>query len=168
MVLSPVEDFPTAKITTLDELPKDGHWAVMTRSRRDEAALLHLQNIMKDRLIVSEVWKELLPQASIMISSAISGGSLKERFEEAVKGRSCWLLPEPMKATFPLPFPDGIELPNVYIPEHGFYSEFLCCYYMHYFGIARTHVVLWDTEETMTQKIQLAKALGFHGLVDPS
>ena len=151
--------FPKLEFCALHELPKDGVWAVSTTDRKEEGKLLALQEHMGKRLVVPEVWKEVLPETSILISSAISGGSLKERFASAAENRSCYLLIEPMKAAFPLPFPHGRELPCTYFPEYSFFSKALCCYYAHFPG----YVVLWDTEESLKQKIQLAKDMGFLG-----
>ena len=153
------EKFPKLEFCALHELPKDGVWAVSTTDRKEEDRLLALQEHMGKRLVVPEVWKEVLPKASILISSAISGGSLEERFASVAKNRSCYLLIEPLKAAFPLPFPHGKELPCAPIPEHSFFSKALCCYYAHFPG----SVVMWDTEESLKQKIQMANDLGFHG-----
>ena len=159
MNLSQEANFPKLEFCTLEELPKDGIWAVATTERSAEDRLLALQQHMEKRLVVPEVWKEVLPKASLLISSAISGGSLKERFYMAAQERACYLLIEPMKAAFPLPFPDGRELPCTHMPEHSFFSNDLCCYYAHFPGC----VVLWDTEDSLEKKLQLAKDIGFYG-----
>lgn len=159
MNLSAKSNFPKLEFCAIDELPKDGVWVVSTTDRKEEDKLLALQEHMESRLVVPEVWKEVLPKASLLISSAISGGSLKERFLSAAEQRSCYLLIEPMKAAFPLPFPHGKALPCTYVPEYSFFSKDLCCYYAHFPG----SVVMWDTEESLHQKMQLAKDMGFLG-----
>jgi len=162
MVLSDGSDFRAPGICSLEELPKEGYWAVLTTAREEEGRLLELHRSMGDRLIVPEVWKELLPDSPILISSAISGGDLRTRFRQAAEEHDCYLLPEPLGMRFPLPCRDGVG-ETVEVPDtQGFYSETLCCYYAHEPG----SVILWDTEETMMQKTLLAKELGFLGCVE--
>jgi hypothetical protein len=49
------------------------------------------------------------------------------------------------------------------LPEkEGFYSEALCCRYIHEPG----RVFLYDTEETLERKKQLAESLGFCGVIE--
>lgn len=162
MVLPPISDFPEAQIFEISTLPSHEYGAVLTLDRNDEDALIEHSRIMRERLIVPEVWKELLPEASLLISSAICGGDITERFREAAMERLCWLLVEPIRMRFPLPCLDGCGEPVPRIPEgHHFYSEALCCYYAHF----PDSVVLWDTESTLQTKLQLAKAAGFLGFV---
>ena len=113
------------------------------------------------RLLVPEIWQEALPQAELLVSSAMSGGDLKQRFRQ-LPGHRCWLRLEPMRMAFPLPCPDGQGTVITDLPESsGFYAEALGCRYIH----APGQVILFDTEETMEQKILLAKACGFQGFV---
>ena len=152
-----VLDFEYVKVCTLEALPAEGHGAVLTKDRQDEDRLRQLD----DRFAVQEVWKEILPNAPLLISSAICGGELRTRFEKASKERSCCLLLEPIRMRFPLPCPDGCGEAIGTIPtEHAFYSEALCCYYAH----TPQAIFLWDTEETLEEKVRLAKAAGFYGV----
>lgn len=145
------------KICTLDDLPEEGPGAVLSENRNDEARLRQLDS----RFAVREVWKELLPDASVLISSAICGGDIRTRFEEAAKERRCCLLLEPIRMKFPLPCLDGHGEPVSELPDGPhFYSDTLCCYYAH----TETAMTLWDTEETIEKKIQLAKDAGFYGV----
>ena len=115
-----------------------------------------------DRLIVPEGWQGVFPRAALWISSAMSGGDLRQRFRELGNDCRCWLRIEPMAARFPLPCPDGQGSPVSGLPEtEGFYSEALCCRYVHKPG----EVILFDTEETLERKIALAKNAGFQGLL---
>ena len=148
------------KICTLDDLPREGFGAVLTKDRKDEDRLRQLCGCFA----VQEVWKELLPDAPLLISSAICGGDIRARFEEAASTRRCCLLLEPIRMRFPLPCPDGCgeaisELPG----GPHFYSDALCCYYAH----TEDAMTLWDTEETLERKIQLAKDAGFFGVACP-
>lgn len=164
MIFSSDADFPQLQVSSLDTLPQEGHRAVLTTLRRNEGRLRELSAQMQERLVVPEVWKELLPDAPLLISSAICGGSIAERFSEAAAERSCWLLVEPIREVFPLPCRDGHGAPICQLPEGAqFYSDCLCCYYSH----SPKAVVLWDTEETLSRKLQLAKDAGFCGFVLP-
>ena len=162
MVLTPISDFPQAKPYPPDRLPDSGPCAVLTLDRNDELLLNRLAVEMQQDLIVQEVWKELLPEASLLISSAISGGDIRQRFHEAAAERPCWLLVEPVLTQFPLPCCNGVGTSVVQIPNGPcFYSESLLCYYTHSPGF----MTLWDTEETLQQKMLCAKDAGFLGYV---
>jgi len=165
MVLSHDEGFQKIKVCAIDDLPQDGICAVTETQRQHEAQLSKLHAQMKDRLVMPEVWKDLFPDAPILISSAISGGDLPERFQEAVKERICYLFLDPMRVSFPFPYPDGIGTAVEQVPGEGFYSSSLCCYYAHFAG-NDPHVILWDTDSTMEEKKRLAKEAGFFGFAE--
>ena len=154
-------DFTQAFAYTLNTLPEFGPAAILEYDRKYEKDLSQLALNRKNDLIVPEVWKELLPQASLLVSSALSGGEIQERFEDAARCRSCWLLIEPMCIRFPLPFPNGIGTQISEPPNHGLYSKIMCCYYAH----NESSVILWDTEETIERKMHLARSAGFKGFV---
>lgn len=161
MVLNADRNFENVEVCTLDDFPQEGHRAILTKDRADEARLQALCASAGDRLIVQEVWKELLPEAALLISSAICGGDLRTRFHEAAAGRTCYLLLEPIRMRFPLPCPDGCGTEIREIPQGPhFYSDALCCYYAH----TPESFTLWDTEDTLAQKIRLAKEAGFSGV----
>jgi len=168
MVLSVIPDFPQIPILSMDAVSPDFKTpiAVLTQDRQDEAELRLLARKLGPRLVVPEVWRDVLPQAGLLISSAISGGTLRERFLEAAAAapRRCWLLLEPMRMEFPLPCPTGtgqsisaIDCRNV------FYSEALCCQYTHFIRSGTGFMLLWDTDETLQRKLALAKSCGFLG-----
>ena len=115
-----------------------------------------------NRLLVPESWAQLFPQAGLLISSAMSGGDIQQRFKEAAAHRQCWLQLQPMAVVFPLPCPDGQGHPVTDLPKSaGFYSETLGCRYIH----TPQQVILFDTEETLEQKIRLAQECGFVGII---
>ncbi len=124
--------------------------------------------VLGDRLLVPEGWAQLFPQAELLVSSAMSGGDIRQRFKEAAEQRQCWLQLQPMRMAFPLPCPDGEGIPVSELPRsEGFYSEALGCRYIH----TPQQVILFDTEETLEQKIRLAQECGFRGIItdrDPS
>lgn len=161
MVLNIDGNFENVEVGSFDDFPREGHWAILTKDRADEARLRELCATVGDRLVVHEVWKELLPEASLLISSAICGGELQARFQEAAKERPCCLLLEPIQMRFPLPCLNGCGDDGAVIPPGPhFYSDALCCYYAH----TLSSMTLWDTEETLQKKIQLAKNAGFFGV----
>ena len=126
-----------------------------------EVPLSFLYEKLGEKLLVAESWQTVFPKAGVLISSSISGGNLQTRFRqaaEAAPGR-CWLALEQMSVSFPLPCPDGqgesVELPQ----EEGFYAESLGCRYIH----SPDRAILFDTEETLEQKRNLAMNVGFSG-----
>ena len=113
------------------------------------------------RILVAECWQDVLPEAELLISSSISGGSLRQRFRQ-LPAAKCWLRLERLCRTFPLPCPDGQGVPAAGLPEtEGFYAVDLVCRYIHRPG----EVTLFDTEETLERKIQLAQECGFRGVI---
>ena len=161
MLFSQDFDLHKIEIRDLHDVPEDGFWAVLTEDRADEPYLSALCAKKGDRLAVREVWRELLPEASLLISSAICGGDIRTRFEEAAHARSCYLLLEPMRMHFTLPCPDGCGEAIHTIPDGPrFYSDALFCNYTHSPG----RVILWDTEQTLEQKICAAMEAGFRGI----
>ena len=174
MVFSPIPDFPRAPVLSLEEaaqLPRTGGPAALpVRDRALEDAVAALSVKLGSRLLLPEAWSQLLPQAGVLVSSAISGGTLKERFQEAARAYShrCWLFLEPMRMEFPLPCPTGTGTPVSALSGHtSFYSDALCCYYSHFIRENQGFMILWDTEETMAAKLELARACGFSGWAAP-
>ena len=173
MVFQWIPDFPRIPVHFLSNPPPPGFgpFAILTQERDDEATLLSLAQLHGSNLVLPEVWSRLFPQTGVLISSAISGGVLKQRFQEAVQKypNRCWLLPDPISMEFPLPCPDGsgyeIAVQN-YINQ--FFSEDLGCMYTHQIRDNRGFMILWDTVETMLQKQEWAKQAGFLGTADLS
>ena len=169
MVFPQISDFPRIPLGSLSDPGTDRKpLALLTEDRADETTLTELARDLGPRLLVPEVWRTLLPQAGILISSSISGGTLRDRFREAAAAhpRRCWLLLEPMAMEFPLPCPSGlgkeITITNY---RQQFYSEDLGCMYSHFIRHGRGFMVLWDTEHTLLKKMELAKYCGFQGYV---
>jgi len=170
MLLPSFENFPQAPYYPIDAFPSHPMYpsAVLTTDRTNEAALTHLAAIHGPKLIVPEVWRDLLPNCGILISSALSGGSFLQRVEDAARAapKRCWLYLEPLQTEFGLPCPDG-QGRRVTIIDYGysFYSKPLCCRYRHFYGSGQGSVVLWDTKETLQTKMKLAQEAGFLGYV---
>lgn len=174
MVFSPIPDFPQAPVLSPAQaarLPRSGGpAALLVRDRASEDAVTALAARLGPRLLLPEAWSRLLPQTGVLISSAISGGTLQERFQDAARAypHRCWLLLEPMSMEFPLPCPSGVGTPaDVPAGDRFFFSDALCCYYSHFIRENQGIMVLWDTEETLRTKLELARACGFSGWAAP-
>ena len=113
------------------------------------------------------------PHARLLVSSALSGGSLRQRLTEALAqhGRERVVLAlERAAEDFPLPAPKGCgtplrleELrqmmrrlhPNVY------FSEELCAQYFTYRSQdGQVRLVLYDSQDSLRQKLQTARNAG--------
>lgn len=138
-----------------------------------EAQLTELARALGPKLLVPEVWRQVLPQAGLLISAALSGGTLRERLREAAAeapGR-CWLRLEPVRMRFPLPCPTGCgealtenELEARLSRGQTFFTEPLCCRYAYDLSDG-TAMILYDTQETLRRKAAMAKEAGFVGAV---
>ena len=173
MVFLWIPDFPRIPVHPLSDPPSpdSGPFAILTQNRDDEPILRSLAQQHGSNLVLPEVWSQLFPQTGVLISSAISGGVLKQRFQEAAQRypHRCWLLPEPISMEFPLPCPDGIgfETPRKdYV--NCFFSEDLGCMYTHQIRNTIGSMILWDTAETLLKKQHWAKQAGFLGTADLS
>lgn len=172
-MLSDLEfDFYQAPAVTLESLQDGsvsagGCYALLEEKRQMEALLHPLAEAMGPRLLLPEVWQEIFPQCGVLISSAISGGTFQQRLQDAPSRRS-WLLLEPVSMVFPLPCPSG-QGQAAPIPQDGssFYSASLCCQYTHFLRNDQGFLHLWDTDETLTEKLRLAQEAGFCGYVLP-
>lgn len=123
-------------------------------------------------LYVPEQYAHCTSHAKIMISSALSGGTLKVRLEEAVErfGSRAVLAVEGMREDFLLPAHSGggtrlteeeLEGLKSRLAPSIFYSAELCARYFTYMGgEGGIHFVLFDDGETIGRKIQLAEEIG--------
>ena len=165
MVYSANYDFPR-----LQE-EKTGEYALQrTREPSDYALLRQLEAQYGRKLLVEECWQQLLPEAGILISPLLSGGTLEQRFREAAEvmpGR-CWLYGETMHHFLPLPCPSGQAQPMDFDPQtlpRSFFAEEFCCRCS--CSTDPPGLYLFDTLETLEEKIQLARRCGFRGVILP-
>ena len=126
------------------------------------------QNI---RVYIPESLASLSGDASVVLSTALSGGSLRDRLSEAVRqcgaGRIA-LDVELLKMDFALPAGDGQGRPlsaeELSAMLSGrrmtFFSPDLCANYFTYSQNGKTHFVLYDTPATVARKLQIAERLG--------
>ena len=124
------------------------------------------------RLYVPEAYGQRVPQAAVMVCTALSGGSLRQRLEECARmyGRQRLALDlQRLRMSFPLPCPTGEGTPM----EAGelsellerrnptvFYSGDLCARYFTITENNESRFVLYDDAGTLRRKIQLGQDIG--------
>ena len=151
--------------------PSGSEYVLALRTEEDRyLQLKQLADRLGPKLLVPVCWRQLLPEAGLLISAQLSGGTLQERLTEAAQaapGR-CWLYLESMSHFLPLPCPDGQPEPISVEPERfakTFFSEDFCCRYAH--SLTPPGLFLFDTPETMQRKLQLAQYAGLIGAILP-
>lgn len=165
MVLAPQPEFLQIPIVPVEKLVS-ATAAVLTTNSDDESTLALVAQHLTGKLVLPEYWSHRFPQCGVLISSCICGGDLSRRFQEASEAypRRCWLLLEPVCMEFSLPCPTGIGQPILHPGKiDGIYSPSLYCRYAHYVRDGQGFFMLWDTEETLAQKLLLARQWGFLG-----
>ncbi|MCI8537636.1 MAG: hypothetical protein HFF18_03110 [Oscillospiraceae bacterium] len=125
-------------------------------------------------LFVTEPYAKCAPHARVMISSAVSGGSLSERLSEAAERygiERIALAVERCAEDFTMPSPSGAgnklsgealgALMEEYRPATYFSNE-LCAHYFTYRpeGQSGVHFVLYDDGGSIRKKLQTARNLG--------
>ena len=130
------------------------------------------------RLYVPETYGNCSSYARVMVSSALSGGSLQNRLEEA-EGRfgaqRVVLAVERVAEDFFLPSPNGsgVPLTRRELQEQleqrkpsVFFSHELCARYFTYMSReSGAHFVLFDDGDTIRKKLQTARGIGITGAV---
>ncbi len=121
---------------------------------------------------VTEPYGQSAPEAKVLIPTAISGGSLPGRLEEAAgrfgRGRvAVWV--DRVAEDFLLPSPRGAGAPLTEEElerrreEHSgsvFFSDELCAHYFTYMVGETGHFVLFDDAGSIRKKLRLAADLG--------
>ena len=121
---------------------------------------------------VSEPYGISAPQAKVIIPTALSGGSLRGRLEEAANrfgaGRlAVWadrvaedfLLPSPNGAGAPLTA-EELKKRREACGANVFFSDELCAHYFTYMAGENAHFVLFDDAGSIRKKLGVAKSLG--------
>ena len=120
-------------------------------------------------LFLPEPYAAPLTGAKVLISSALSGGSLAQRLEDAVRqfGRDRVVLAvEKIAEDFRLPAPTGCGRPlspEELCPhtDHAFFSPALCAQYATYRDQeGNLHFVLFDNAHSITRKLHCARRAG--------
>lgn len=131
-------------------------------------------------LYLPEAYGACAPQAVVLISSALSGGSLSLRLEEAVerfgRGRVALAL-ERCAEDFFLPSPSGSGTPLsqeeleerlARLRPAVFFSQELCARYFTYMSRETgAHFVLFDDGDTLRRKIEVARRAGISTFLAP-
>ena len=131
-------------------------------------------------LIVPERYGQAAPHARVMIPSALSGGSLRRRLEEALArfGESRTVLAlERRREDFYLPSPTGsgqplteeeLEQLKRRLSPSIFFSGDLCARYFTYMSRDNgAHFVLFDDGDTLRRKTEVARNLGIRTFLAP-
>lgn len=131
-------------------------------------------------LFVPEGYGLCAPQAKVMISSALSGGSLSLRLEECIErfGRDRVVLAlEKVAEDFILPSPSGKGNPLTReelrerinrIRPSIFFSPELCARYFSYMSHeSGAHFVLFDDGDTLRRKMEVARRLHINTFLAP-
>ena len=139
--------------------------------------VLHARGL---RLLVPESYGPCSPHAQVVISSALSGGTLTGRLREVRErfGRDRVVLAlEKSAEDFALPSPSGCGTPLSQEELDGmldkmrpcvFFSTPLCARYFTYMSRdSGAHFVLFDDGDTMHRKIQVAQQAGIHVFLLP-
>ena len=122
-------------------------------------------------LYVPEEWASYAGSASVLICSAISGGTLRTRLAEAAarfSPRRMALDCQRLAMDFLLPAPNGegapLSLPRLEQLRRGrtvYYSEALGARYFTCRAGEQTRFVLFDDADTLRRKLALARELGY-------
>ncbi len=133
--------------------------------------LLHAQGLA---LYVPDCYAQQAPHAKLMVSTAISGGSLRHRLLDAVRcfGRDR-VIPalERTTADFLLPSQTGegtslssesLSLLQARVRPDLYWSSDLCARYFTYSEQGQPHFVLFDDGESLRAKLRLASELGLN------
>jgi len=131
-------------------------------------------------LYLTEAYGSSTDKGKVLISSALSGGSLHKRLEEALDrygANRVSLLVEPVREDFYLPSPTGQGRPlteeelRQLMEERDpstFFSGELCAHYFTYMSKQDgAHFVLFDDGGSIQKKIQLAERLGIRDVILP-
>ncbi len=132
------------------------------------------------RLFVPEDFAPAAPHGTVMIPSALSGGSLELRLEEAAERfgleRTALAL-EKAAEDFSLPAPTGCGTPlspkalaelKERLSPSVFFSGDLCARYFTYMDReGQAHFVLYDDEDTLRRKVEVARHVGIHTFLAP-
>ena len=125
---------------------------------------------------VPEAFAGTASTAQILVSSQLSGGTLRGRIREALEryGGRVVLALECSPWDLVLPCPDGqgvaLTLPELRerFAQHrcrAWFSEDFCCQYATYREAERLHLILYDNAASVQAKLDLAAELGLAGVL---
>jgi len=120
---------------------------------------------------VSEPYGRSAPSARVLLSTAVSGGSLEGRLKEAEnqfgprlalwveRSVEDFMLPSPTGAGTPLNW-EELERRRTEYSANVFFSSELCAHYFTYMAGEKAHFVLFDDAGSVRKKLQVAERLG--------
>lgn len=123
-------------------------------------------------LWVPEAYGSCCPTAKVLISSALSGGTLRQRLMDAIEqfgSHRVIIAVERMSADFSLPAregqsthlsPEALQALREQTRPSVYYSSEFCANYFTYSQENQVHLVLFDTGGSIRRKLLLAKELG--------
>ena len=122
------------------------------------------------RLFVPERYAPYAAQATVLLNTAVSGGTLKSCLQEGVRrfgpGRLALDL-ERLRLDFTLPLSANVrrpltagELRRLREGKSVYFSEELCARYFTYRAGSENHYVLFDDAQTLRKKAALAENMG--------
>ncbi len=112
-----------------------------------------------------------VPSSIPLINTAVSGGSLSDRLQHSIgRGGAAALDVQRLCMDFSLPAPSGMGRP--FRPEQliamlhqwnppVYFSQDLCAKYFTFTNCGQTHLILYDDQDTLRQKLQTGSSLGF-------
>lgn len=131
-------------------------------------------------LYVPESYGSRAPHARVMIPSALSGGSLQRRLEEALerlgenrvalaleKRAEDFALPSPTGSGRPLTDQELEELRRKLSPSVFFSGELCARYFTYMSRESGGHFVLFDDGDTLRRKVDVARKLGIQTVLAP-
>lgn len=131
-------------------------------------------------LLVPESYGHAAPSGQVLLSSALSGGSLRQRLADVIQTRGAAgvaLAVERVAHDFPLPSPDGQGKPlrqealQQLLEQREpqvYFSDALCAHYFTYMSRETGgHFVLFDDASSIRKKLQVAQRLGIRRAVLP-
>ena len=134
------------------------------------AALAELCRRYGRALYVAEPCGHMVPDARVVVSTALSGGTLRQRLGDACRlfgARRLALDLACVRMDFSLPAPYGTgtaltpqQLTELRGRRTVFFSPELCARYFTYEQSGMTHFVLFDDADTLHRKIALGTELG--------
>lgn len=127
------------------------------------------------RTLLPEALATGAPGNPVYVSSRLSGGTLRARLSSAHEhfGDRLWLVIAPLSHFFALPCPsgDGVPVPETALcaPGESFFSGALCCHCRPALWRGARGLYLFDTEQSIREKLALAGQCGIlNALVLPS
>ncbi|MCI2105193.1 MAG: hypothetical protein LKK00_00520 [Intestinimonas sp.] len=131
-------------------------------------------------LYVTEPYAREAAGAKVLIPTAVSGGSLHQRFTEAVEqygAERVAVAAERVAEDFSLPAPNGQgtamtqEQLRARMEQRSpsvFFSDMLCAHYFTYMDRKTgAHFILFDTADSLKKKIQVAREVGISDVMLP-